>query len=399
MSSDEPTQPADLLRPRWGEATLAEIGPALLRSLEVDSDGEQPGGLQLPPAARWVVLLVDGLGLVDLRGHAPAAPYLSSLPTQDLTAGFPSTTVSSLTSLATGLPSGEHGLPGYTTWDVDRGQALHWLGWHPVGSAEDLREELPPEVVQPHPTTWERAAEAGVAVTVVNSRRFEGTGLTRAAFRGGRYVGVVSDGDAVAATVTAADQGHRSLVYDYLSQLDLMGHVRGPGSEPWLAELTLVDRYVELLARRLPADARLLITGDHGMVALDPEQVVDADDTAPGAVGEQLRQDVLGLAGEPRMRHVHVRAGAAGDVLARWRELLGDLAWVLSGDQAVQLGLFGPRVAPAARSRIGDVVAISRDRSAVVQRRRESRMSAMPGHHGSLTDRDLLVPLALTGQG
>ena len=200
-----PALPDDLIRPRWGEATLAEVMPAVLAALGVT---EGPAGrLGIEPGPRFVVLLVDGLGLVDLRGHADAAPYLASLPARELTAGFPSTTVTSLTSLATGLPAGQHGLPGYTTWEADRGQVVGWLGWRPTGSNEDLRELLPPEEVQPHPTAWERAEAAGVATAVVNSRQFEGSGLTRAAFRGGRYAAVMSDGDSVAAVVTAADRG------------------------------------------------------------------------------------------------------------------------------------------------------------------------------------------------
>jgi hypothetical protein len=381
--------PADLIQPRWGRATLADVMPAALASLGVE---QRPDPFGLGDAARVVVLLVDGLGSVDLAAHADAAPYLTSLPATELTAGFPSTTVTSLTSLATGLPAGEHGLPGYTTWEADRRQAVAWLGWHPVGSGDDLREELPPEQVQPHPTVWERAEAAGVATAVVNARRFEGTGLTRAAFRGGRYVGVLSDGDAAASVAAAADRGHRSLVYAYLPQLDLMGHVRGPGSDPWLAELSLVDGYAALLAERLPAGTTLLVTGDHGMVELDRNEVVDADGETEGPV---LREGVVAVAGEPRMRHVHAQPGAAGDVLAAWRSVVGARAWVGSGDEAVQRGLFGPVVTSAARARIGDVVAIARGGAAIVQSRRESRMSAMPGHHGSLTDRDVLVPLAV----
>lgn len=386
--------PDDLIVPRWGSATLSDIMPAVLAALGVDDAAVHVGGL-VEPAQRIVVLLVDGLGAVALREHADLAPYLSTLPARELTAGFPSTTVTSLTSLATGLPPGEHGLPGYMTWEAERRQVVHWLGWHPADSNEDLREVLPPEQVQPHPTGWERAEAAGVAVTVVNARHFESTGLTRAAFRGGRYVGIVTGGDAIASVVAAADRGHRSLVYGYLPQFDLMGHMRGPGSDPWLAELALVDRYVEVLADRLPKGTTLLVTGDHGMVRVGPAETVDTDaDPAVDADAAVLRRDVAAIAGEPRMRHVHARPGAAGDVVETWRSVLGERACVLTGDEAVAAGLFGPTVTPRCRARIGDAVVIARGVAAVVQSRREPRLSVMPGHHGSLTDRDLLVPLA-----
>lgn len=398
MTPVDPARPAplpsDLIAPRWGSATLSDVMPSVLAALDVDGSGDGPTADLVEPAPRVVILLVDGLGAVALREHADAAPYLSSLAARELTAGFPSTTVTSLTSLSTGLPPGEHGLPGYMTWEAERNQVVHWLGWHPAGSNEDLREALPPEQVQPHPTGWERAEAAGVAVTVVNARHFESTGLTRATFRGGRYAGTFTGGDAIAATLSAADRGHRSLVYGYLPQFDLMGHMRGPESDAWLTELVLVDRYAEVLADRLPRGTTLLITGDHGMVRVTPEKTVDADaDPDVDSDGALLRRDVKAIAGEPRMRHVHAQPGAAADVMETWRAVLGDRACVLSGDDAVAAGLFGPIVTPAARSRIGDIIAIARGASAVLQSRREPRMAVMPGHHGSLTDRDLLVPL------
>jgi Type I phosphodiesterase / nucleotide pyrophosphatase len=370
--------------PRYGTASLADVMPSVLAALEAGGDDR----LGLANSARFVVMLVDGMGLVGLRRFAAAAPYLSSMACTELTAGFPSTTVTSLASLSTGVPAGRHAMTGYTTYVPEVDAAVNWLAWRAVGQKEDLRDRLVPEVVQPERTVWQKAADAGVSVAIVSSRDFEGTGLTRAVFRGGGYHGVTTGGDAVAMAAAAADRGHRSLVYAYVSELDFVGHVRGPDSDAWAAQLSLVDRHVELLAARLPAGTTLIVTADHGMAAMSQDDAVDVD-----AEGSPLRQGVRVLAGEPRMRHVHAAPGAAADVLAAWQSVLGERAWVLSGDEAVRIGLFGPVVTPVARARIGDVLAIARDGLGVVQRRRESLLSALPGHHGALTDAELLVPL------
>jgi hypothetical protein len=370
--------------PRYGEATLSDVMPSVLAALEVESDNR----LGLPSAQRIVVLLVDGMGLVGLRAHSKAAPFMSAMSCTELAAGFPSTTVTSLASLSTGVPAGQHAMTGYTSYVTDVDAPVNWLAWKPVGRSDDLRDRLVPEVVQPEATTWQRAADAGVAVAIVSARSYEGSGLTRAVFRGGGYHGTVAAGDAVATTVDLADRGHRSLVYTYISDLDLVGHVRGPASDAWVAQLELVDRQVEALAARLPAGTTLLVTADHGMAAMQQDETVDAD-----ADGSPLRDGVVAVAGEPRMRHVHAVPGAAADVQATWAAMLGDRAWVLSGDAAVDAGLFGPVVTPLARSRIGDVLAIARGGAGIVQRRRESLSSMLPGHHGALTDDELLVPL------
>jgi hypothetical protein len=370
--------------PRYGEASLSDVMPSVLAALEVGLDNR----LGLALAQRVVVMLVDGMGLLSLRAHADAAPYLSSLSCVELTAGFPSTTVTSLASLSTGVPAGQHAMTGYSTYMEEVDAAVNWLSWRAVGTKDDLRDRLVPEVIQPEETMWQRAADAGVSVAIVSSRDFEGTGLTRAVFRGGSYNGVTTGGDAIAVAAEAADRGYRSLVYAYAPELDFVGHVRGPGSDAWAAQLSLVDRHVELLASRLPVGTTLLVTADHGMAVMRAEETVDADvESSP------LREGVRALAGEPRMRHVHARPGAADDVLATWRSVLGDRAWVITGDEAVRSGLFGTIVTPLARQRIGDVLAIARDGLGVVQRRRESLSSSLLGHHGALTDEELLVPL------
>jgi hypothetical protein len=75
-----------------------------------------------------------------------------------------------------------------------------------------------------------------------------------------------------------------------------------------------------------------------------------------------------------------------------WREVLGHRAWVVSRDEAIAEGWFGP-VAPWLAPRIGDVVAAPAGPYAVVTTKTDPRQSALIGMHGSLTPADQLVPL------
>ena len=81
---------------------------------------------------------------------------------------------------------------------------------------------------------------------------------------------------------------------------------------------------------------------------------------------------------------MYARRGAAADLLATWREVLGDRAWVMSRDEAIKEGWFGP-VDAGMTSRIGDVVATMATKA-------EPRESALTGMHGSLTASEQLVP-------
>ena len=375
----------ELQVPAYGTGALSDLLPAVLGSLGVMGE---PDVLGLPVTSRAVVLLVDGLGSELLRKHADEAPFLTSLASRPLTSGFPATTVTSLSSLGTGLPPGEHGLTGYTSWVQEVDASVGWLGWTPVGSGEDLRERLVPEQVQRHRTVFERAQAAGVEVTVAAPAHFEGSGLTRAVLRGGTYRGSVTPGDAIATAVDGSRRGARSLVYCYTPDLDLTGHVRGVASDAWRAQLRLVDRFAEELAARLPVGTALHVTADHGMVDVPDDSKVDADDDENG-----LMTGVLALAGEPRARHVHAIPGAESDVLDRWRALLGDRMWIGTRADVVAAGLLGTTVTPEALARTGDVVAISTGATSVVRRGSESFFSALLGQHGALTPDELLVPL------
>ncbi|MGE5133237.1 MAG: alkaline phosphatase family protein [Gemmatimonadota bacterium] len=362
--------------PNYGEGSLADLASSLLAALGVRG---APNHLRLPPARRICLLVVDGLGWELLRDHPAAAPFLSELAMagRPLTAGFPATTVTSLASLGTGLPPGQHGLLGYQVAVPGRGMLLNGLRWH---------KEIDPVDWQPKPTVYERAAAAGLACFRVASARLEKTGLSAATMRGNGYRPAGSLGGLAAQAVSALRDLDRGLVTVYHADLDGTGHTFGCRSDAWRYQLGHVEKLAEQLAGAVPEETDFYVTADHGMVDVSPEDRVDAD-TVPG-----MRDGVALLGGEGRARHVYTVPGAADDVLAAWREILGERAWVLARDEAIAAGWFGP-VDPGLAERIGDVVAAPAGQCAVVATVTEPLESALIGMHGSLTAADQFVPL------
>jgi hypothetical protein len=388
--------PADLGRPRYGTATLADVLPGAAAALGVPVErGDLPAdplGLTavLAGARRVAVVLVDGLGADLVRAHADIAPVLAGLatPVGDLSAPCPSTTPVSLATLGTGLPPGSHGILGFVTivpgeaGATGEGRTLNHVQW---------ADDPDPQAWQARPSVFEQVAAAGVEVTAVAPYAFAGSGLTRAVYRGARYAGTVSPGDLAARVLHSLAAAPRTLVYGYTAELDLTGHVRGVDSDSWRAQLAIVDRLVEQVVDGLPDDAALFVTADHGMLDVPPGTRVDID--ADPVLGEGVRL----LAGEPRARYLHAVDGAADDLLARWREVLGDRAWVAGRDEAIASGVFGP-VDDDLAQRIGDVVALARGTWAFIATEREPGPSRLVGYHGSLTATELAIPL-LTARG
>jgi len=363
--------------PSYGSAALADLSSSMLASLDPEAPPAQ-NVLGLPPARRACLLIVDGLGWELLRDHPAAAPFLSELArnSRPITAGFPSTTVTSLGSICTGQPPGQHGILGYQVAIPGENRLLNGLRW-------DARVD--PLQWQPLPTVYERAAAAGIAAVHVAQGSFRGTGLTVATMRGADFRPADSMGALAAQAATALRENDRAFVTVYHGDLDGTGHVFGVASDAWYNQLAHVDKLAEQLAGALPSGAIMYVTADHGMVDISPEDKFDVD------ARPELRSGLALLGGEPRARHLYARRGAAADILAAWREVLGDRAWILSRAEAISEGWFGP-VDAAMTSRIGDVVAAATGALALVATKAEPRESALFGMHGSLTAAEQLVP-------
>jgi hypothetical protein len=356
-----------------GRQTIDHLMPSVGAALGADGFTNTLG---LPEAPRYVVFLVDGLGLDLLRQHAEAAPFLSSLLNiDDVVCGVPSTTATSLTSLGTGLRGGQHGVVGYTSRVPATGRRMNSLKWD---------QGMDPTVWQPYPTVLQRLQDAGVSASAVNDAKFEGTGLTVCSQRGVPFHGINSVYERLDVVVDVIESAPRSVTYAYESRLDHTGHSLGCGSPEWREMLTTIDTELAELRDELPPDTVLIVTADHGMIDLPFEDRFDVD------LVPRLLDDVTLLAGEARFRHVYTRPGAELEVAERWRAELGERAVVRTQDGIEDW--FGP-VSPDVRGRIGDVVVASLGDFAVFSSREFAVELKMTGFHGSITEPELRIPV------
>jgi hypothetical protein len=364
--------------------TICDVLPSVAAALGL-AEGRDRLGLreQLAEATQILVLLVDGMGAQLLPRMAPHAPLLTAIRDgevgrlQRLESTFPSTTPTSLVSFGTGVRAGEHGVLGFAVNVPGTQRVLGHVGW---------RDDPAPDTWQPVPTWFERIAAAGVDVAAVLPAAFGGSGLTEAAFRGARFQGVGRTDDYAAALLAELHRGTR-LVYGYASALDAAAHAYGIASEQWASAAASVDLLVRRLQDGLPTNSALLVTADHGGLDIPMDARYDLDTTPGLADGVEL------VAGEPRVRYLHVADGAARDVIQTWRAVLGDEAIVLGREEAIADGWFGP-VPAEHRVRIGDVVVICTKASAVVASRQEpAEALKLVAFHGGPTPPEVEIPL------
>ena len=384
---------------------------------------DQLGDAQAP----LVMVLVDGLGWQMLRERAGHTPNLRRLLADSdyLHTCAPSTTAAALTTLATGVYPGAHAMVGYAVRDpLLRGH----LGVGHVPGPGDVFDLITFKNSSHDPLTWqsvptliERAnakANAGcgpqLGAVSIGRSKFAGSGLSLAAWRGFKHIGVDALDQRPYQAYRAIKEGAK-LVYLYVGELDHAGHNHGWHSDKWLEALEALDAMVGQLFRRLPAGTRIVLTADHGMVDTDRRHRIDL------AKEKELAKDVVAVAGESRFLQLYVAddvasapaasgpARSAADMQAaggvvenngrkelaqrvakRWAEFLGDRAiWVGTNPAP----LMGP-LSSGARAAVGDVLVALNDNWTVVDSRVQSfHATQLIGVHGSLTPAELEVPL------
>jgi hypothetical protein len=338
---------------------------------------------ELKAATNIVFLIVDGLGDNYLLANGTGG-QIARHRRGAISAVFPSTTASAITTSFTGATPLEHGLTGWFTYFSAAacvGAPLPFL----------RRGEKAPLGVAPERIFIERSLFDSLAVrSIVVSHRpiIDSTynlhhcgGAERRAYD--NLAGFLDE------TVNAVKSGpERKLVYAYWPQFDALAHRHGVASAEVGAHFTQLDAmFGELLARLRGTDALVVLTADHGFIDSPAEESVEL----PPALAALLR---FPLCGERRIAFCHVQDKKI--FLVKAQEMLGDRAQVRPSSELMEEGWFGPGCAHAHfAERIGDVALVMQGRGTV-----KDWVSGEPrhlhiGNHGGMSEDEMRIPLVV----
>jgi hypothetical protein len=364
--------PGGFVLPAYGGACLDSLAPALLLP-----PGDRPTWLPGPlrGAAQVVLLVLDGLGWLQLQSRARFAPNLASMIGGPISSVAPTTTATALTSLSLGMPPAAHGIIGYKFLvpGPSGKEVLNVLRWSTRSG--DARQFLQPRSVQPRP------AFEGVPVPVVSRADFSNSGFTQAHQQGAREVPWFLP-SSIPYLVRTQLRGGDRLVYAYYDGIDKVAHAVGFG-ELYDAELTFVDRLVGDLLAVMPAGSVLAVAADHGQV--------DVGRRAALIAPEVLAECELS-SGEARFRWLHGLPGRADALFHRAVERYREEAWVATRDEVVEAGLFGGVPSEEAMGRLGDVALVPLGNNGYLDPQ-DSGDAKLVCRHGGLSPEEMLVPL------
>ncbi len=331
--------------------------------------------LKLPKVKSAVVVLIDGLGYLNLKEHAGHARNLSRLLVDSgdhaIRVGFPSTTAVSLTSFGTGLRAGTHGILGYQILGVDGATRNMLSGW---SSNEN------PRLWQENESVIEIGAQHGVWGHMVASPEYEGSGFTEVFMAGAAFYAESDLNRRVLEAKRIASQPN-TLTYLYFAELDQAAHRFGVDSGQWVQALEAIDSALSALS----GPFGVLITGDHGVIDVSADNHIYLD-AIPG-----FCESVTLAVGDPRALFCYGDKEAA----ARAFEGSGVVGYLATFDQLIEqgwvLGAHSIDVVP-------DFVLIAKGQTAFYDRRTSKAQSLkMVGQHGAIDDRETRVPLIRGG--
>jgi hypothetical protein len=336
--------------------------------------------LGLPIRKSYAVILIDGLGAANIKAAGAHASYLNNKlsASKTLFSGFPTTTATSLASLATGKNNGTHGFLGYRVFDRQQGKAINLLN--------DLGVEFPPRQYQDLETISEMAIAVGLNVVTVGPAEYADSGFTKATMPASKYV--------AAKTIEERFQATRkqlgtpgSLVYLYVPELDQLAHRFGVDSNKWLETIEELDSIVAKFSTTLPKDSGAILTADHGVIDVPKSDQVFLDEFSS-------LNDIVMIGGDPRAGYLYLESGA--DLDTRRREIsdqLSGLVDVTTVSELIEAGWIEP-LSAAAEKIAPDLILLPKGERVVYHRSFAKQKSLeMIGQHGGMTKAEWEVPL------
>ena len=336
--------------------------------------------LGLPKTTSAIVLMIDGLGFLNLQQHARGFLFSRLTASDFVSCGFPSTTASSITSFATASSSSAHGLFGYSIFNRSTSENVNLLSGLDKFSILEYLKIAPISV------------KSQAKVHAVTLKDYEDSGFTRATMQGAKhhFAQQFSDRLDMAREIVATEPG--SLVYVYLPELDKQAHKTGVNSPAWGELLEAVDECVQMLVAKLPSEVGLLITADHGVVDIDSSHHVFLEDLA------DFGDDLLSVCGDPRAAFVYLAESAdMGCIREELAKNLAARAAVVTPAELVELGYWQSELLDE-DDLLPDFVVVATSDVAIFHRKFSSAASQrMVGHHGAVSEVETKVPLIRFG--
>lgn len=365
-------------------------------------------GGEYPKPRNVVLFLLDAFGWQSWKRYGERFTATRKIMHEGvltpISALFPSTTSASISTINLGVLPAQHALYEWGIYIPDYGEVIQSLPFMPLGVRKrDACLTIghdPSKLLAVHETVYERLARHGV-----NSMQFLKSELTVSS-----YNTIVSQGAHLVPHDTLAEgllqvrqaleaANGRNYFYFYWPSVDTMGHKYGPGSDFHAAEAEAYwQTFESIFGGYSHPDTLFLFLADHDQVLGRREDTIYINEDLP-QLADSLSVSPTGKTiwpnGSPRDMFFHVKPERREEMLGLLRENYAGIAEIMTVDEAIALGLFGPDVvSDALRARLGDILVLPHDGKFIFWREPDIIQNRSHGHHGGLAAPELISVFA-----
>ncbi len=352
-----------------------------------------------------VLFFVDAFGWCFYEQYADHGPLLERVRDDGravkLTTQFPSTTTAHMTTINTGLSVGQSGLYEWFQYEprVDAVISPFLFSFASnQGRNTLLQAGLSPSDVYPPTTLYQGLAAAGVRSTIFSDAEYTPSPFNDVTGAGASirpFTTFEAGLEDLAALLRAGRGKGPAYYFFYVDEIDSVCHRHGPAS-PEVA--TSIERCFTLLQSVFDGEAGaglrdtlLLLTADHGQIAVDPNATIYLDQTLPVLedwIMPNAKGDLLVPAGSSHDFFLHIRPERLDEAHQALGRHLEGKALVQRVDDLIARGFFGP-TSDAFLSRVGDLVVLPEPGQMIWWLGDGRYKQHFKGHHGGMTPQEM----------
>lgn len=351
-----------------------------------------------------VVMLIDAFGWRSFETFAAKYPFLQRFIDKGivskLTSQFPSTTTNHVTCMHTGLDVGQSGMYEWFYYEpmVDAPICpLHFSFAKDHGLNSLLRAGVRPKELFNFRTFYEDLQERGIQSFTFQHKESANSPYSQVLLQGSNLVGYKNLPEALSRLSQELLRAQeKSYFFFYFGDIDGAGHGYGPNSAEFAQAVERCFSRLELFWQEISAkkgNGCLIVTADHGMAAVKPEDTWFLNRQLPDFerfIKRNQKDELIVPCGSSRDFFLHIKEPHLDVAKKELTQALDGIGEVHRTDSLIEQGFFGMQP-PSERllARVGNLVLLPYGTNSFWWHEPGRFENPYHGHHGGLTAAEL----------
>lgn len=377
-------------KPNYKNGSIVNLMASIKKALGGKSNYKPLEGFDISGISKNIVLIIiDGLGYDYLAKYGKGSFLYENLK-GEMTSVFPTTTVSALTTLSTGVAPQQHALTGWFMYLKEIGTVSVILPFTTRAGDLKLRKgKIKYKDIYNEKSFFEDLKTTSIAI---KHKDYINSEYSRLADKGSKKLSFSNlNGFFRQINKALRIDNNRKYVFAYWAILDSLCHKKGTDSQEAKKHFNELDKKIKLLAKSLKnKNTTIIITADHGLIDTREKDKIIELKNHPQFV-ETL---AMPLSGEPRAVYCYVRPQKVKQFESYVKKEFKKCCEMHKSDDLIKnnyFGLFEPN--EKLKDRTGDYVLIMKENYIMKDLVLGEKKNIYIGNHGGVSHEEMFVPL------